>query len=138
MADIRDALNTQNEFKKSILENQSKRNLDVISMAETLLLFLDALPNSVIPVSFYNQCLRASFYKRDSIMMLDILPSLNANLFIYMVSFMRDLFSNFPLDSFQRILLVFSSILMRSSSDKTEQDLKRQVAFLKWFFTDYS
>ncbi|EMR08552.1 hypothetical protein PNEG_03033 [Pneumocystis murina B123] len=138
MAHIRDALNTQNEFKDSILENKSKHNLNVISMAETLLLFLDALPNSVIPISFYNRCLRASFYKKDSIMILDILPSLNANLFIYMVSFMRDLSSNFSLDSFQRILLIFSSILMRSSSDKTEQDLQRQVAFLKWFLTDFS
>ncbi|KTW31555.1 hypothetical protein T552_04057 [Pneumocystis carinii B80] len=136
MADIRNALNTQNEFKKSILQNKSNHNLIVISMAETFLSFLDALPNSVIPISFYKKCLKASFYKKDSIMILDILPTLNANLFIYIIGFIRDLSPNFSFNSFQKILLLFSSILMRSSSNKTEHDLQRQVAFLNWFLID--
>lgn len=68
MIHIREALDTGNEFDLTILENnESNDNIGLFSMAETLLMFLDSLPDSVIPSSFYYRCLDASISKEDSI-----------------------------------------------------------------------
>ncbi|KAG5437288.1 hypothetical protein PCANB_001081 [Pneumocystis canis] len=137
MTHIREALDTGNEFDMFILEKtESKDKMGVISMAETLTMFLDALPDSVIPSFFYDKCIKASYNKKESVDILDILPSLNVNLFIYMVNFMRELFSDLSMDICKKTVNLFSSILMRSSSTKTEYHLKRQTAFFQWFLDD--
>ncbi|KAG4304877.1 hypothetical protein PORY_001552 [Pneumocystis oryctolagi] len=137
MTHIREALDTGNEFDLCILENNgSKDNIGLFSMAQTLLMFLDALPDSIIPSSFYYQCLEASRCKEDSIIILDMIPSLNANLFIYMADFVREVLWDSSLDTFKRTACLFSSILMRSSSFKTEQHLQKQNAFFQWFLSD--
>ncbi|CCJ29272.1 unnamed protein product [Pneumocystis jirovecii] len=137
MIHIREALDTGNEFDLTILENnESNDNIGLFSMAETLLMFLDSLPDSVIPSSFYYRCLDASISKEDSIIILDALPSFNANLFIYLTDFIRELFYDSPIDTFDRIVNLFSSILMRSPLPKTEHHLQKQAIFFEWFIND--
>ncbi|KAG5517968.1 hypothetical protein PMAC_000423 [Pneumocystis sp. 'macacae'] len=132
-----EALDTGNEFDLSILKNNGPNdNIGLFSMAETLLMFLDALPDSVIPSSFYYRCLDASIRKEDSITILDTLPSLNANLFVYLADFIRELFYDSSLDVFGKIVNLFASILMRSPSPKTEHHLQKQAIFFEWFMSD--
>jgi inositol polyphosphate 5-phosphatase INPP5B/F len=52
---IRECLDTAREFDSVLLEEQE---MGVLSMAETLLRFLDALPDSVIPAEMYEKAIR--------------------------------------------------------------------------------
>jgi hypothetical protein len=52
---IRECLDTAREFEGILVEEQE---LGVLSMAETLLRFLDALPDSVIPAQLADKALR--------------------------------------------------------------------------------
>uniref|UniRef100_A0AAY4DAC4 phosphoinositide 5-phosphatase n=1 Tax=Denticeps clupeoides TaxID=299321 RepID=A0AAY4DAC4_9TELE len=63
------------------------------SVAEALLLFLDALPEPVVPFSFYQQCLEhfVSFLNPQVISML---PQCHKNVFNYLTAFLRELLKN--------------------------------------------
>uniref|UniRef100_A0A8C4F3R4 phosphoinositide 5-phosphatase n=1 Tax=Dicentrarchus labrax TaxID=13489 RepID=A0A8C4F3R4_DICLA len=66
------------------------------SVAEALLLFLDALPEPVVPFSFYQQCLEicsnnVSFF---SLQVISMLPQCHQNVFNYLAAFLRELLKN--------------------------------------------
>lgn len=52
---IRESLDTANEFDERLI---GKGEIGVLSMAETLLRFLEALPNSIIPANVYDKVIR--------------------------------------------------------------------------------
>lgn len=61
------------------------------SVAETLLLFLDALPHPVIPIAFYAQCIDPSASHSFCKQVVESLPEVNYNVFHYLVSFGREM-----------------------------------------------
>ncbi|RUP11735.1 LOW QUALITY PROTEIN: Endonuclease/exonuclease/phosphatase [Jimgerdemannia flammicorona] len=66
---------------------QDDEHMGVHSMAEVLVRFLEALPDPVIPFQFYQQCLDME-KSRDAV--LNILPNINANVFLYLTGFLRE------------------------------------------------
>uniref|UniRef100_A0A8C4F4Q8 phosphoinositide 5-phosphatase n=1 Tax=Dicentrarchus labrax TaxID=13489 RepID=A0A8C4F4Q8_DICLA len=58
------------------------------SVAEALLLFLDALPEPVVPFSFYQQCLEICSN------VISMLPQCHQNVFNYLAAFLRELLKN--------------------------------------------
>lgn len=56
---IRECLDTAREFDISTEQGE----IGVLSMAETLLRFLEALPTSIIPASFYEKVIRIGEYR---------------------------------------------------------------------------
>uniref|UniRef100_A0AAR2K2T8 phosphoinositide 5-phosphatase n=1 Tax=Pygocentrus nattereri TaxID=42514 RepID=A0AAR2K2T8_PYGNA len=64
------------------------------SVAEALLLFLDALPEPVIPFSFYQQCLECYFTSGQCKMIISMLPQCHKNVFNYVTAFLRELLKN--------------------------------------------
>ncbi|RKP10570.1 Endonuclease/exonuclease/phosphatase, partial [Thamnocephalis sphaerospora] len=116
MAYIRDCLDTgvEFEFDKLISEDAWPQNelsqeqaidaglptstttvqLDlaqsVHAMAETLLRFLEALPEPVIPFDHYQRCLDAATMGKDAVLQtLETLPRIHMNVFIYLTAFLR-------------------------------------------------
>ncbi|PWA20699.1 hypothetical protein CCH79_00011510, partial [Gambusia affinis] len=64
------------------------------SVAEALLLFLDALPEPVIPFSFYQQCLECSSNAGQCEKVISMLPQFHKNVFNYLAAFLRELLKN--------------------------------------------
>ena len=62
--DIRESLDTAREFDQRLI---TEGEIGVLSMAETLLRFLEALPNSIIPENIYDKVIRIG-ENRGSIM----------------------------------------------------------------------
>ena len=64
---IRECLDTAKEFDPKLT---MEGHIGVLSMAETLLRFLDALPESVVPQNVYDKALRISELKGSAIQVL--------------------------------------------------------------------
>jgi phosphatidylinositol-bisphosphatase len=65
--EIREYLDTARDFQGRII---AEREMGVLSMAETLLRYLDALPESVIPAELYEKALRIGELKTSTIQVL--------------------------------------------------------------------
>uniref|UniRef100_A0A673MXU5 phosphoinositide 5-phosphatase n=1 Tax=Sinocyclocheilus rhinocerous TaxID=307959 RepID=A0A673MXU5_9TELE len=61
------------------------------SVAEALLLFLDALPEPVIPFSFYPQCLDSCSDSSQCRQIISVLPQCHKNVFNYLTAFLQEL-----------------------------------------------
>uniref|UniRef100_H3CIE3 Rho-GAP domain-containing protein n=1 Tax=Tetraodon nigroviridis TaxID=99883 RepID=H3CIE3_TETNG len=61
------------------------------SVAEGLLLFLDALPEPVVPYSFYQQCLDCCSNASQCEKVISTLPQYHQNVFNYLTAFLREL-----------------------------------------------
>uniref|UniRef100_A0A8C1HWF9 phosphoinositide 5-phosphatase n=2 Tax=Cyprinus carpio TaxID=7962 RepID=A0A8C1HWF9_CYPCA len=61
------------------------------SVAEALLLFLDALPDPVIPFSFYPQCLDCCSDSSRCRQIISVLPQCHKNVFNYLIAFLQEL-----------------------------------------------
>ena len=66
---IRECLDTGREFDEKL---GSMGEIGVLSMGETLLRYLDALPSSIIPTNAYDKAIKISEYKGS---LMDVLPS---------------------------------------------------------------
>ncbi|KAJ0066499.1 hypothetical protein NL108_013966, partial [Boleophthalmus pectinirostris] len=84
-ADIRDCLDT------GMPESLPGSNH---SVAEALLLFLDALPEPVVPYSFYQQCLECCANASQCVKVVSMLPQCHQNVFNYIAAFLRELLKN--------------------------------------------
>ena len=60
---IREALDTASEFDSRLI---AEGEIGVLSMAETLLRYLDALPISIIPADVYDQAMKIGEQKRST------------------------------------------------------------------------
>ncbi|XP_016119593.1 type II inositol 1,4,5-trisphosphate 5-phosphatase-like, partial [Sinocyclocheilus grahami] len=61
------------------------------SVSEALLLFLDALPEPVIPFSFYLQCLECCSDSSQCRQIISMLPQCHKNVFNYLTAFLQEL-----------------------------------------------
>ncbi|KAL9837023.1 inositol polyphosphate 5-phosphatase OCRL isoform 3-T3 [Geothlypis trichas] len=109
------------------------------SVAEALLIFLEALPEPVICYELYQRCLEGSHSSRLCRQMILQLPSCHRNVFRYLMSFLRELlkYSEDNNISAPMIAALFSSLLLRPPPNlmarQTQQDRQRAINFLYSF-----
>ncbi|XP_018769716.1 inositol polyphosphate 5-phosphatase OCRL isoform X1 [Serinus canaria] len=109
------------------------------SVAEALLIFLEALPEPVICYELYQRCLEGSHSSRLCRQVILQLPSCHRNVFLYLMSFLRELlkYSEDNNVSATMIAALFSSLLLRPPPNlmarQTQQDRQRAINFLYSF-----
>ncbi|XP_041089959.1 type II inositol 1,4,5-trisphosphate 5-phosphatase isoform X2 [Polyodon spathula] len=94
------------------------------SVAEALLLFLDALPEPVICYSLYQQSLDASASFTLCKQVVSLLPQCHKNTFNYLTAFLRELLKNCLLNRLDVDILrsVFGGLLLRPPPSSSRQD----------------
>ncbi|XP_024257125.1 type II inositol 1,4,5-trisphosphate 5-phosphatase isoform X2 [Oncorhynchus tshawytscha] len=111
------------------------------SVAEALLLFLDALPEPVVPFSLYQQCLECCSNTSQCKNVVSLLPQCHKNVFNYIAAFLRELLKHSTHNSLDVNILatIFAALLLRSP---TKQDLaekrKTQEFFQHFLVQDLS
>uniref|UniRef100_A0A8C7DZJ1 phosphoinositide 5-phosphatase n=1 Tax=Oncorhynchus kisutch TaxID=8019 RepID=A0A8C7DZJ1_ONCKI len=108
------------------------------SVAEALLIFLDALPEPVVPFSLYQQCLECCSNTSQCKKVVSLLPQCHKNVFNYIAAFLRELLKHSTHNSLDVNILatIFAALLLRSP---TKQDLGAPaVSFRHYFRLMYS
>uniref|UniRef100_A0A8C4F5I7 phosphoinositide 5-phosphatase n=1 Tax=Dicentrarchus labrax TaxID=13489 RepID=A0A8C4F5I7_DICLA len=112
------------------------------SVAEALLLFLDALPEPVVPFSFYQQCLEicsnnVSFF---SLQVISMLPQCHQNVFNYLAAFLRELLKNSSSNRLDVNILatIFASLLLKSPTKQDLAEKRKTQEFFQHFLTQGS
>ncbi|XP_016529406.1 type II inositol 1,4,5-trisphosphate 5-phosphatase [Poecilia formosa] len=110
------------------------------SVAEALLLFLDALPEPVIPFSFYQQCLECSSSAGQCEKIISMLPPFHKNVFNYLAAFLRELLKNSANNRLEVDILatIFASLLLRSTKKQDLAEKKKTQEFFQHFLTQHS
>ncbi|NWX91036.1 OCRL phosphatase, partial [Nothoprocta pentlandii] len=109
------------------------------SVAEALLIFLEALPEPVICYELYQRCLDCSHDSRLCRQVISQLPRCHRNVFRYLMSFLRELlkYSEDNNVSANMIATLFTSLLLRPPPNlmakQTPQDRQRAISFLLGF-----
>ncbi|NXA23356.1 OCRL phosphatase, partial [Ibidorhyncha struthersii] len=109
------------------------------SVAEALLIFLEALPEPVICYELYQRCLDWSHNSRLCRQVIFQLPRCHRSVFRYLMSFLRELlkYSEDNNVSVAMIAALFSSLLLRPPPNlmakQTQQDRQRATNFLYSF-----
>uniref|UniRef100_A0AAY4D883 phosphoinositide 5-phosphatase n=1 Tax=Denticeps clupeoides TaxID=299321 RepID=A0AAY4D883_9TELE len=113
------------------------------SVAEALLLFLDALPEPVVPFSFYQQCLECcSNYGQHFVSFLNpqvisMLPQCHKNVFNYLTAFLRELLKNSSHNHLDINILatIFASLMLRSPKKQDLSEKRKTQEFYQHFLT---
>ncbi|ORZ23834.1 Endonuclease/exonuclease/phosphatase [Lobosporangium transversale] len=66
-------------------------NRGIHSMAEVLLRFLESLREPVVPTRMYYQALEVAGHQQAAYGLLDLMPPVHVNVFVYITSFLREL-----------------------------------------------
>ncbi|KAF9386550.1 hypothetical protein CPC16_007480 [Podila verticillata] len=66
-------------------------NRGIHSMAEVLLRFLESLKEPVVPTEMYYRALEVANHQQAAYGLLDLMPPVNVNVFVYVTSFLREL-----------------------------------------------
>ncbi|XP_061072148.1 type II inositol 1,4,5-trisphosphate 5-phosphatase isoform X3 [Conger conger] len=105
------------------------------SVAEALLLFLDALPEPVIPFSFYQRCLEGCPSGAQSTEVVSQLPPCHRNVFDYLTAFLRELLKNSEHNHLDANILAntFASLLLRSPTKQDILEKRKSQEFLHHF-----
>ncbi|XP_060612318.2 inositol polyphosphate 5-phosphatase OCRL isoform X2 [Anolis sagrei] len=109
------------------------------SVAEALLIFLEALPEPVICYELYQRCLECSQDSRLCRQVICQLPRSHRNVFRYVMAFLRELlkYSESNNVSANMIATLFASLLLRPpptvASKQTPQDRQLAISFLLGF-----
>uniref|UniRef100_A0A7N4V033 Rho-GAP domain-containing protein n=1 Tax=Sarcophilus harrisii TaxID=9305 RepID=A0A7N4V033_SARHA len=108
------------------------------SIAETLLIFLEALPEPVISYELYQRCLDYSHDHRLCQQVISHLPQYHRNVFWYLIAFLRELLRHSETNNITANMLanLFSSLLLRPPPNlkaKQTQNHRRAVQFLLGF-----
>uniref|UniRef100_A0A8D0C3F3 Inositol polyphosphate 5-phosphatase OCRL n=1 Tax=Salvator merianae TaxID=96440 RepID=A0A8D0C3F3_SALMN len=109
------------------------------SVAEALLIFLEALPEPVICYELYQRCLDSSHDSRLCRQVVRQLPRSHRNVFRYVMAFLRELlkYSESNNISANMLATLFTSLLLRPPpnllSKQTPQDRQRAISFLLGF-----
>ncbi|XP_030074007.1 type II inositol 1,4,5-trisphosphate 5-phosphatase isoform X2 [Microcaecilia unicolor] len=108
------------------------------SVAEALLLFLEALPEPVICYHLYETCLESATDYSMCVQAVSRLPKCHKNVFDYLMAFLQELLRNAELNHLDIPILasLFGSLLLRPSPDQTKQDVsdKRRAREFIWQF----
>ncbi|KAM4819124.1 inositol polyphosphate 5-phosphatase OCRL isoform 5-T5 [Thomomys bottae] len=109
------------------------------SVAEALLIFLEALPEPVICYELYQRCLDSAHDPRICRQIISQLPRCHRNVFRYLMAFLRELlkFSEYNNVNASMIATLFTSLLLRPPpnliSRQTTSDRQRAIQFLLVF-----
>ncbi|KAL6488739.1 hypothetical protein MHYP_G00024800 [Metynnis hypsauchen] len=105
------------------------------SVAEALLLFLDALPEPVIPFSFYQQCLEYCYTSSQCKMIISMLPQCHKNVFNYITAFLRELLKNSAHNRLDVNILatIFAALLLRSPTKQDIMEKRKTQEFFQHF-----
>ncbi|XP_068180463.1 type II inositol 1,4,5-trisphosphate 5-phosphatase [Antennarius striatus] len=107
------------------------------SVAEALLLFLDALPEPVVPYKFYQQCLESCSNASQCEKVISMLPQHHQNVFKYIAAFLRELLKHSASNRLDVSILVpiFSSLLLKSPSKQDLAEKRKTQEFFQHFLT---
>ncbi|KAJ8266502.1 hypothetical protein GJAV_G00131160 [Gymnothorax javanicus] len=111
------------------------------SVAEALLIFLEALPEPVVCYELYQRCIDSSQDARLCRQLISQLPRAHRNVFRYLMAFLRELlkFSLHNNLSASLIAPLFASLLIRPPpnlvSRQTSQDREKSINFILGFLT---
>uniref|UniRef100_A0A8C0JLA8 Inositol polyphosphate 5-phosphatase OCRL n=1 Tax=Canis lupus dingo TaxID=286419 RepID=A0A8C0JLA8_CANLU len=109
------------------------------SVAEALLIFLEALPEPVICYELYQRCLDSAQDPQNCRQVISQLPRCHKNVFHYLMAFLRELlkFSKYNNVSENMIATLFTSLLLRPPPNlmarQTPSDRQRAIQFLLGF-----
>uniref|UniRef100_A0A3Q3VXN8 phosphoinositide 5-phosphatase n=1 Tax=Mola mola TaxID=94237 RepID=A0A3Q3VXN8_MOLML len=128
-ADIRDCLDT------GIPDSLPGSNH---SVAEALLLFLDALPEPVVPFSLYQQCLESCSNASQCEKVISMLPQCHQNVFNYLSAFLRELLKNSASNRLDVNILatIFASLLLKSPMKQDFSEKRKTQEFFQHFLTE--
>ncbi|XP_047454117.1 type II inositol 1,4,5-trisphosphate 5-phosphatase isoform X2 [Mugil cephalus] len=107
------------------------------SVAEALLLFLDALPEPVVPYSFYQQCLECCSNASQCEKIISMLPQCHKNVFNYLAAFLRELLKNSASNHLDVTILatIFASLLLKSPMKQDLAEKRKTQEFFQHFLT---
>ncbi|XP_078268538.1 inositol polyphosphate 5-phosphatase OCRL isoform X2 [Rhinoraja longicauda] len=112
------------------------------SVAEALLIFLEALPEPVICYELHQRCLETSYDHRNCQHLISQLPRNHKNVFRYLMSFLRELLKyseDNKLDA-KMLATLFASLLLRPPPNlvgrQTQNDRQRAVNFIYGFLLE--
>uniref|UniRef100_A0A671P570 phosphoinositide 5-phosphatase n=1 Tax=Sinocyclocheilus anshuiensis TaxID=1608454 RepID=A0A671P570_9TELE len=105
------------------------------SVSEALLLFLDALPEPVIPFSFYLQCLECCSDSSQCRQIISMLPQCHKNVFNYLTAFLRELLKYSAHNRLDVNILapIFAGILLRSPTKQDSTEKRKVKEFFQHF-----
>ncbi|XP_033958580.1 type II inositol 1,4,5-trisphosphate 5-phosphatase isoform X1 [Pseudochaenichthys georgianus] len=105
------------------------------SVAEALLLFLDALPQPVVPFSFYQQCLESCSNASQCEKIISMLPQCHKNVFNYLAAFLRELLKNSASNRLDVSILatIFASLLLKSPTKQDFAEKRKTQEFFQHF-----
>ncbi|KAK5921910.1 hypothetical protein CgunFtcFv8_019226 [Champsocephalus gunnari] len=105
------------------------------SVAEALLLFLDALPQPVVPFSFYQQCLESCSNASQCEKIISMLPQCHKNVFNYLAAFLRELLKNSASNrlDFNILATIFASLLLKSPTKQDFAEKRKTQEFFQHF-----
>uniref|UniRef100_A0AAX7STC7 phosphoinositide 5-phosphatase n=1 Tax=Astatotilapia calliptera TaxID=8154 RepID=A0AAX7STC7_ASTCA len=110
------------------------------SVAEALLLFLDALPEPVVPYSFYQRCLECCTSANQCEQVISMLPQCHKNVFNYLAAFLRELLKNSAINRLDVSILatIFASLLLKSPAKQDLAEKRKTQEFFQHFLTQSS
>ncbi|KAG7336143.1 hypothetical protein KOW79_000836 [Hemibagrus wyckioides] len=110
------------------------------SVAEALLLFLDALPEPVIPYSMYQQCLDCCYSNSQCKQIISLLPQCHKNVFNYLTAFLRELLKNSAHNRLDSNILatIFAALMLRSPTKQDILEKRKAKEFFQHFLVQES
>ncbi|XP_036404054.1 inositol polyphosphate 5-phosphatase OCRL-like isoform X2 [Megalops cyprinoides] len=109
------------------------------SVAEALLIFLEALPEPVVCYELYQRCLECSYDSRLCRQLVSQLPRAHRNVFSYLMSFLKELLKHSHKNNLtaNHIATLFASLLIRPPPNlvgkQSTQDRQRAIDFILGF-----
>ncbi|XP_067255517.1 type II inositol 1,4,5-trisphosphate 5-phosphatase isoform X1 [Chanodichthys erythropterus] len=105
------------------------------SVAEALLLFLDALPEPVVPFSFYPHCLDCCSDGGQCRQIISTLPQCHKNVFNYLTAFLQELLKHSAHNRLDATILgpIFSGLLFRSPTKQDHTEKRKVKEFFQHF-----
>ncbi|XP_064422691.1 inositol polyphosphate 5-phosphatase OCRL isoform X1 [Latimeria chalumnae] len=109
------------------------------SVAEALLIFLDALPEPVVCYELYCRCLECAHDSRLCRQVISHLPRCHKNVFRYLMAFLRELLNYTDSNNLNANMLatLFASLLLRPPPNlivrQTQNDRQRTIDFILGF-----
>ncbi|XP_076827910.1 type II inositol 1,4,5-trisphosphate 5-phosphatase isoform X2 [Brachyhypopomus gauderio] len=110
------------------------------SVAESLLLFLDALPEPVVPFSVYQQCLDCCSNVGQCKKIISLLPQCHKNVFNYLTAFLRELLKNSDYNRLDVNILatIFAALLIRPPTKQDLMEKRKTQEFFQHFLVQES
>uniref|UniRef100_A0A7N8X525 phosphoinositide 5-phosphatase n=1 Tax=Mastacembelus armatus TaxID=205130 RepID=A0A7N8X525_9TELE len=138
--------NTVDLFQTPGLQEELRSIIDCLdttgcnhSVAEALLIFLDALPEPVVCYELYHRCLDCIHDSRLCKQLISQLPRAHRNMFRYLMAFLKELLRHSQNNNLSHNLIatLFASLLIRPPPNlvarQTSQERQKAISFILGF-----